>query len=318
MNLVRFVKNWILPIAMAFGVIAYFLYVNIPFLELTRPFVARMVEIVQPLLIFCMLFLTFCRVDVKDLHPCKWHLWLLLIQLGAFGILSFVASLLPNNDYRVLMEAAMLCLICPTATAAAVAVRKLKGNPASVTTYTILINLMVSVAIPLCAPLVHPHPEMSFLSSFLLIIGKVFPLLLCPFVCALLLRQLLPAVHARLASFADLSFYLWAVALSLAIAMTVKTIVHSDMSWVLQAGIALVSLVCCVLQFAVGKYVGSRYGDTVTAGQALGQKNTVLIIWISYTFFTPITSIAGGFYSVWHNLINSWQLYQQRKLDEKK
>ena len=90
------------------------------------------------------------------------------------------------------------------------------------------------------------------------------------------------------------------------------------MSWVLQAGIALVSLVCCVLQFAVGKYVGSRYGDTVTAGQALGQKNTVLIIWISYTFFTPITSIAGGFYSVWHNLINSWQLYQQRKLDEKK
>ena len=245
-------------------------------------------------------------------------MWLLLIQLGVFGLLSLVASLLPKSDYRVLLEAAMLCLICPTATAAAVVVRKLRGNPASVTTYTILINLMVSVAIPVCAPLVHPHPELSFLSSFLLIIGKVFPLLLCPFICALLLRQLLPAVHARLASYSELSFYMWAVALSLAIAMTVKTIVHSNMSWVLQVGIALVSLVCCVLQFAVGKYVGARYGDKITAGQALGQKNTVLIIWISYTFFTPITSIAGGFYSVWHNLINSWQLFQQRKLDEKK
>ena len=68
MSLFRFVKNWILPISMAFGVIAYFVYVNIPFLEPTRPFVNRTVEIVQPLLIFGMLFLTFCRVDVKDLH----------------------------------------------------------------------------------------------------------------------------------------------------------------------------------------------------------------------------------------------------------
>ena len=85
---------------------------------------------------------------------------------------------------------------------------------------------------------------------------------------------------------------------------------------ILVFGVACIAF--CVLQFAVGKYVGARYGDKITAGQALGQKNTVLIIWISYTFFTPITSIAGGFYSVWHNLINSWQLFQQRKLDEKK
>jgi BASS family bile acid:Na+ symporter len=28
---------------------------------------------------------------------------------------------------------------------------------------------------------------------------------------------------------------------------------------------------------------------------------------------TPVVSIVGGFYSVWHNVINSYQLYQARK-----
>ena len=34
---------------------------------------------------------------------------------------------------------------------------------------------------------------------------------------------------------------------------------------------------------------------------------------MAYTFLTPITAIAGGFYSVWHNIFNSYQLYRKRK-----
>ena len=39
---------------------------------------------------------------------------------------------------------------------------------------------------------------------------------------------------------------------------------------------------------------------------------------MGYTFFTPITAVAGGFYSIWHNVINSYQLYQHRKQEESK
>ena len=46
-------------------------------------------------------------------------------------------------------------------------------------------------------------------------------------------------------------------------------------------------------------------------GQSLGQKNTVFAIWMGYTFMEPIVSVAGGFYSIWHNLYNSWQLHRQ-------
>ncbi|MDE5606945.1 MAG: transporter, partial [Bacteroidales bacterium] len=63
----------------------------------------------------------------------------------------------------------------------------------------------------------------------------------------------------------------------------------------------------------VGRRVGSRYNDTISAGQSLGQKNTVLAIWMGFTFFTPITAVVGGFYSIWHNLVNSWQLYESKK-----
>jgi BASS family bile acid:Na+ symporter len=103
------------------------------------------------------------------------------------------------------------------------------------------------------------------------------------------------------------------------------------MSISLMGMIALISLICCIFQFALGRYIGSRYRPRrsldsgsqveqrgkeirkVTAGQALGQKNTVFAIWMSYTFMTKETAIVGGLYSVWHNIYNSWQLYKAGK-----
>lgn len=313
MNIIRFCKNWTLPIAMVSGVLLYVVYVNIPALAPTKPFVARAVDIIQPLLIFTMLFLAFCKISLHDLRPCRWHLWLLLIQGGSFSLMALLLILLPHFPARILVEGAMLCMICPTATASAVVTRKLGGDAGHITTYIILANLLTSFLVPLLLPLVHPQPGVSFASAFTLTLGKVFPLLLCPFVAAILLRYLCPKLHARVAEYQDLSFYLWAVALTIAIAVTAKSVAHGDVSFWYQAGLAVISLVCCALQFIFGKRIGRVYGDSITAGQALGQKNTALAIWMGYTFFTPVTSLAAGFYSVWHNVVNSYQLYRKRK-----
>ena len=51
----------------------------------------------------------------------------------------------------------------------------------------------------------------------------------------------------------------------------------------------------------------------VTAGQSLGQKNTIFAIWLAYTFMTPETAIIGGLYSIWHNIYNSSQLRKAGK-----
>ena len=200
--------------------------------------------------------------------------------------------------------------ICPTATAAAVITRKLGGDMAHITTYTILINLLAAILIPALIPWVHPNPSLDVWNSAMLILGKVFPLLLMPLVLAQLVRKLMPSLRDRIMRYPDLSFYMWAVALTLAIGVTARSIVHSNIGVSTQMWLVAVSLLSCIFQFWLGRKIGAHYHDMVTAGQALGQKNTVFAIWLGYTFFSPITAIAGGFYSIWHNVFNSYQLYR--------
>lgn len=309
----QFLRDWSLPIAMGSGVLMYLLYTNVPLFDGTHGFVSSLLAVVQPGLIFAMLFVTFCKVRIKDLKPAWWHLWLLAFQLLSFIAISLTIAFVPHMPVtlRVLLEAAMMCLLCPTATAAAVITARLGGNSASLISYTMQINIAVALVAPLFLAMSHPVDGMSLASSFMLILGKVFPLLLLPLLCAELLRKFLPGAHKLLVTKGrNLPFYLWLVALSLAIAMTTRAIAHSDLSIWVMAGIALVSLVCCVLQFAFGRYVGRRNGEIIAGGQSLGQKNTVFAIWFACTFLTPVTAIAGGFYSLWHNLVNTWQLYK--------
>lgn len=313
MGIIKFIKNWTLPIAMTTGVVSYFIYAAIPLCDEYRLYVEKSVAFIQPALIFAMLFLTFCKIDFSQLRPCKWHLWLLLIQCGSFLLLGGALYFLIDHPAHILIEAAMLCMICPTATAAAVVTHKLGGNAAHLTSYTVLINLAVALLVPLVVSIVFSSQELTFTKSFMMILGKVFPLLLCPIIAAVALQILLPKVRKKLGNIAHISFYIWAVALTLAIAVTVKSIVHSNISIWYQVAIAVISAITCIVQFVCGKKIGKRYNDTITAGQSLGQKNTVLVIWMGYTFFTPISAVAGGFYSIWHNIYNSYQLYQQRK-----
>lgn len=310
-----------LPVSMLTGASVYLVYHAIPQLHGAGPFLERAVGIVQPVMMFMMLFLTFCRIEPHELKPHRWHWWLLLVQGGLFTAIGMgivlAGTYVPvgHQDWLVLAESAMLCLICPTATAAAVVTRKLGGDVAGITSYTILINTLTAFLVPLIVPLIRPVDGMSFIVAFSMIMAKTFPLLIMPCLSAWILRYMFPHIHAKLMAYADLPFYIWAVSLALAISVTTKSIVRSDMRISLLLMIAFVSLVCCVFQFAMGHFIGSRYGRRrgrhtrrITAGQSLGQKNTVFAIWMGYTFMTPETAIVGGMYSLWHNIYNSWQL----------
>ena len=76
--------------------------------------------------------------------------------------------------------------------------------------------------------------------------------------------------------------------------------------------LALVAFVACVVQFALGKWLGKRYGDRAAGGQALGQKNTVLAIWLAQSFLNPLACVAPTAYIVWQNIVNSYQIYKHR------
>ena len=312
--MLNFLKNWTLPIAMLAGVLGYFMFANFTFLEPTKPFMNSLVAYLTPFLIFAQLLLTFCKVQPHELLPSPWHGWLLLFQLvSASAIAAFLIFVRLEGSYKEVFEGAMVCLICPTATAAAVITGKLGGSASSLTTYTLLSNILAAIVVPLMFPLVEPHANITFLTAFLKILSKVFPLLLFPFILAMLFRYYLPKVHHFLLGFRDMAFYLWAVALTIVTAQTVKSLANSDAAVGVEVLIALAGFITCVIQFYLGKRIGTRYFDRISAGQALGQKNTVLAIWMSYTYLDPLSSVGPGSYVLWQNIINSWPLWKKRK-----
>lgn len=315
--LLRLLKNWTLPVAMLTGTAAYFLLARVSFLAPLKPVVNGVVAYLTPTLIFLQLLLTFCKIELHQLRPKAWHGWLLLFQsVSCLTVVALLLSCPLSEANRCVLEGLMVCLICPTATAAAVITGKLGGSAASLTTYTLLSNLLAAVAVPLLFPLVEPHADITFLQAFWKILSKVFPLLLCPFLLAELFRRLLPSVHRFLLGFRDAAFYLWAVALAIVSGQTVRSLVNSEASGGVELLIALAALLACAVQFFLGKRIGGHYKERISGGQALGQKNTVLAIWMAYTYLNPLSSVGPGSYVLWQNIMNSYQLWKKRKREE--
>ena len=309
--MLRFLKNWTLPIAMLIGTLAYLMFAKWSFLAPAKPYVNSFVSIITPWLIFAQLLLTFCKIDWKELKPKRWHLWLLMIQGFSCALTAGVLLCVPMGELsKGFWEGMMVCFICPTATAAAVITGKLGGNAATLTTYTLLSNLLGAVMVPLVFPLVEPHEGLTFWVAFLKILSKVFPLLLAPFFVALFLKHYVRNVHRWLMEHSGMAFYIWAFALALVMGQTARSLINSNLSaWL----VALGGLFTCAVQFLLGKRIGSVYHDRISAGQALGQKNTVLAIWMASAYLHPLATIAPGSYVLWQNIVNSYQLWKKRK-----
>ena len=288
-----------LPLAMLTGALSYRLVGYISFLT--------------PYLIFTMLLLTFCKLSPREMRLHPLHKWLLLIQLvGCVVVYGLVYLYDP-----VVAQGALICVLAPTATSAAVITGMLGGSVAFLTNYVLLCNIGVAIMAPVLFSFMGSQSEMPFFESFLFICRQVGPLLILPLVFAWSLRAFLPKLHARILSVHKLSFYLWAVALTIVTGSTVRFLVEQqDPDYTVEIGLAVVSLVICVGQFLLGRRLGKTYGDPVSSGQGLGQKNTILAIWMAQVYLTPIASIAPAAYVLWQNSINSYQLWLKGRKNE--
>ena len=128
-----------------------------------------------------------------------------------------------------------------------------------------------------------------------------------------LVQHYLPKLARRIASMPNLSFYSWAVSLSITTGITVKNIVHSEATVTLLIAIAAATLLLCVVQFVIGRVIGRRLGEEINAGQALFQKNTGLSIWVSYMYLSTVASIGAGCYVLWQNIINSFEIWEAER-----
>ncbi|MBO4634531.1 MAG: transporter [Bacteroidales bacterium] len=294
-----------LPGAIVLGIGLYLAYHFTPALHPMGHWLGLAASEGQRLVIAVLLFFQFVKISPHDLKLCRWHLGALLLQVLSFLALAGVVALTPAGDARMLLECAMLCLICPTASAAGVITDRLGGDLAATVTYLVLINVAATFLIPLVIPLVNPSAAMGFWAHVGHIALKVFPVLILPGLLAWLIRYTTHRLQRQLMRWSSNSFYVWGVGLTLAMVLATRALMRSHLGAAAVGGIVLVSLACCFAQFFAGRR------DSLTAGQALGQKNTGFLIWLGYNYMTPVTSVAGGLYAIWQNLFNSWELYRK-------
>ena len=290
-----------------------------------------------PWLIFFMLFFTFCKVNPLDLRLHKWH-W---IVLGAQMIFSFgaYAGMLYWTGDAVLAQGLLMCFIMPTATAAPIIAGKMGGSIQNLTTFTLLSNFATAIIVPATFPLINPAADMTFWPAFLMILKRIAPLLLGPFFGAWAVRLIYQWKTKKEfvlpVKIAVVPFYLWVSSIIVLSAVVTQTTITNYQSQMTNILILLVgSFFACLLQFGMGKLIGYwlpapskglDYQDvlinpaaapktmagvsSITAGQAFGQKNTSLGVWMAQTFLNPMAALGAAAYIIWQNLFNSVQLF---------
>ena len=310
-------KDWTLPFAMSTGALLYLLFAFTLALEEGALFFAPILDALLPVFMFLVLFVTFCKVDFRKLRPVMWHWVVCLFQLLIIAVLmALILHFKLTTDKLIVMEAVLMCVVAPCASAAAVVTQKLGGSLEQMTTYTFISNFMTALLVPVCFPLIEPSADMSFLSAFAKILYEVVVVLLVPMLLAYIVKHHLHRLHHKIINVKDLSYYLWACSLMIVTGTTVKNIVHAQAGVALIGAIALLGLLLCIIQFAVGRFIGHYFNHTQEAGQALGQKNTAFAIWMAYTYLNPLSSVGPGCYILWQNIINSVEIWQKRKSEQ--
>ncbi len=306
----RVIQDWMLPGAIVLGIGSYLIYLAVPALRPVGPVLHAVASEGQRWVIALLLFFQFVKISPHDFRLHRWHIVALLFQELSFLAVAAVVWFLPAGNLRILLECAMLCLVCPTASAAGVITDKLGGSLAGTVSYVMLSNVAATFFIPMVIPLVRPSADLGFWAYVGHIALRVFPVLILPGVVAWIIRYTTHRLQRLMMRLSRYAFYIWGVGLTLAMVLATRALVLSGLSWGAVAMIVLVSLAACAVQFFFGRQTGASAQERISAGQSLGQKNTGFLIWLGYHYMTPVTAIAGGLYAIWQNLFNSWQLYR--------
>ena len=288
------IKSYVLPIAIVLGLLLH---------DYCAAF-----SVVVPYIIFTILLLTFTAVDITKLRFKPLFIWIILFQVGVS--LGGYALLRLLNVNEIIAEGVLIGVLCPVVASVAVVSTMLGADRNTVTSYSIIGNLMVSLVAPVYFSFIGMNQDMPFLESFLQILRRIGTVIGLPFIVAFALQLWWPKANKVLSRYKGLAFYFWAVALFLTLGQTIHFIfLNGKGNWNSILWLGISALLFCIIQFSLGKWIGHKYGDTIAGGQLLGQKNSAMGIWMANHYLHPLASVYLAFYSVLQNLFNSWQIW---------
>jgi BASS family bile acid:Na+ symporter len=259
---------------------------------------------VIPWLIMGMLFFVFlCTTwTLKSLHRSQ------VVLLAANLLMAFAGLalgwLVGGRDVGL---AGFFAGVAPTAAAAPVIISFMRRDVAYVTAAFLLTNVVIAALLPVLLPWVLGDVDATLFGR---IAGSVGLIIFAPMALALIVRRVYPPAIQWPGRLRDVSFGAWMTTLFLVMANASHFLrTQADAPRLVVVEIAVVTLVICAANFALGRWIGGRT-YTTEASQSLGQKNTSFTLYLALAYASPLISLGPTCYILWHNLWNGWQLHR--------
>lgn len=258
-----------------------------------------------PYLIIGMLFFAFLTVPPQRRLPDR---SILLVLIANLAIAGGVYAVLRPID-RELALTGFFTAVSPTATAAPVVIGLLGGA----VEYAAAAVLVTNISVAILLPLFQVWHSGTYDVAAAAMLGATVAIVLGPLAASQLLQQRAPVTASWLRSHVKIAFWAWSVVLFLAVASASHFIrASADISLAKIAPLAILSLLICIANFGIGYLTGlPKYGRE--ASQSLGQKNTMLTVWFSLAYCSPLIALGPTFYIIFHNIYNSYQLLKHSK-----
>lgn len=259
-----------------------------------------------PYFVGIMLTITLTGMETTRLRPRREHFFLLVANL-CIGIVPW--SILHLAGYENLAEAAFLASITGAAASSPVVVHLLGGKSEFAAVALLFNSVMAAITIPLLAPFtITPRIglTLSRLQIFHVVLDQVLVMLILPCVVAVLLRWLLPASKTISRKLSDLSFCLWMLSMVLVAATGVTRIVQTGADTAQLLPYFILAAILCTLGFTVGRLIGGK-NYACEVGQCLGQKNTIVGIYIGLCYCSPLVFLGPTLHLLCQHIFNTWQ-----------
>ena len=260
-------------------------------------------------IVMAMLFFAFLDLEFKV--RSSFYRQAIVILLTMFLLAFSLFFLLRTFDFQLALISFMLA-ISPTAAAAPVVIKLIRGNVEYAAYSVLTSNTIVSLCIPLIIPLIA-HQEVQVSVPTLLI--SIATIVYLPLLSSQIIKKVLPLnITAIFLKLKSLSFYLWMILLYIVTAKSTHYIrFEAQISVFYLLKIALISFLVCLINFSTGRLLG-RSKFLREASQCLGQKNTAFTIGICLQTFDPSIALGPMFYIIFQNLYNSFLIAtEQRK-----
>ena len=69
-----------MPCSLVMGALGYLIFANVPFLVPIGDYCGPRLVSLMPVVLFSLLYVTFCKIEIKEMKPKAWHFILQLIR----------------------------------------------------------------------------------------------------------------------------------------------------------------------------------------------------------------------------------------------